>query len=166
MTAPRDEDHQVNCWGCGSRVYSGDIPPPGGSQAALAAFADAQCPKGGTANGCPSTTAAQQNHDDERPDRLRQALKALKDARVRGTAVQLPALTAGTPVEVTVTWPTPMPDPVYRIAVTPVHGAGLLGVLRWCLKPGSLAVDGCTLIVASTQAVAAGQAGLHVVAAP
>lgn len=159
-------DFQVNCWTCKTQVYSSDTPPPGGVQAALAAFADAQCPIGGTANGCTSTTVAQQTADDERPDRLRQALKALKDARVRGTAVTLPAITAGTPVEVTVVWPSPMPDPVYRIAVTPVHGAGLLGVLRWCLKPGSLAVDGCILIVASTQAVAAGQAGLHVVAAP
>lgn len=153
------------CLGCNTEVYGGDTPPANPT-VLLNSFADAQCPKGGTVNGCPSTSDAMTNQADERPDRLRQALKGLKDARVRGTAVTLPALTAGTPVEVTATWPSPMPDAVYRIAVTPVHGAGLLGVLRWCLKPGSLAVDGCTLIVASTQAVAAGQAGLHVVAAP
>lgn len=162
MTAPA---YRVACIRCGTEVYN-DNEPPGNPGGLLAGFANSDCPIGGTANGCPSTTQANVNRDDENPAKLRGALKALRDARVRGTTVALPALTAGTPVEVTVMWAAPLPDSVYRVAVTPVHGAGLLGALRWCLKPGSLSATECVLIVASTTNVTPGQAGMHVVAAP
>lgn len=166
MTAPRDEDYQVNCWGCGTRVYSGDTPPPGGAKAALATFADASCPKGGTVNGCPSTTVAQQTADDERPGRLRQLIQTIRDRAPRTTRLQLPALATGAPTEVPVTWPADLPDASYSVTATLVLPAALLGVIRVGIKPGSLTTTGCVLLAGTTQAITAGQAGVHVVATP
>lgn len=160
-------DFQVNCWGpCRTQVYSSDTPPPNGMQATLAAFADAQCPIGGTANGCPSTTAAQQNSDDERPARLRQLIQTIRDRAPRTTRLQLPALATGAPIEVPVTWPVEMPDASYSVTATLVLPAALLGVIRVGIKPGSLTTTGCVLLAGTTQVTTAGQAGVHVVATP
>lgn len=136
-------------------------------QELLGPFADQSCPIGGTANGCPSTTEARENAAEERPNRLRQLIKAIRDRAPRGVRLQLPALTANTPVEVTVTWPQAMPDSSYSVTVTPTHGPAVLAAgIRVAVKPGSLTTADCVLIVAATQAVTAGQAGLHIVAVP
>lgn len=161
-------DYQVVCLGpCGTQLYAGDTPPPEPARQMLAGFADTQCPIGGTEAGCPSTTEALEAAAEERPSRLRQLIAAIRNRAPRGDRIPIPALAANTPAEVTVTWPVAMPDTSYSVTALPVHGAALLAAdIRVCIKPGSLTTAGCVLIVAATQAVNAGQAGLHVSATP
>ena len=136
-------------------------------QELLSPFAESSCPIGGTAAGCPNTIVALTNAAEERPNRLRQLIQAIRNRASRGERVPIPVLAANTPAEITVTWPVAMPDTSYSVNATPVHGAALLAAgIRVCIKPGSLTTTGCVLIVASTQAVNAGQAGLHVSAVP
>lgn len=144
-------------------------------------FADSACPIGGTANGCPSTTESMAVRDEEQPPRLRQLVKAAKtrldtldgradlieQRRPAGVSLTLPALTANTPIEVTVPWPRALPNTNYQVQISQEFAAQvLLGAIATAVKAGTRAVDGCTLLVAATRAVNAGQAGLHVVAIP
>lgn len=151
----------VVCGTCHSHVAATDTPPDD-PQALLTAFADTACPLGGV--GCPNTTAAQQARDAQRPDRLKALITAIQNRAPRTVRIALPALVVGTPVDVPVAWPSEMPDATYSVTATPVHGPGLLGVLRWAIKPGSLSSTGCTITVSATAAVVAGQAGLHLIA--
>lgn len=48
----------LRCDSCQATVWSSDEAPPADRQATLTAFADGQCPRGGTAGGCPHTTQA------------------------------------------------------------------------------------------------------------
>lgn len=142
-----------------------DLPFTDGD-AMLTAFADASCPIGGGAD-CPSTTVAVTERQEERPDRLRQLIKAAQARLPRSRSLLLPALIANTPQEIPVTWPTPMPSINYQVVIGEEFAQPiLLGAIRAAVKAGSRTVDGCTLIVGSTRDVADGQAGLHVVATP
>jgi hypothetical protein len=157
---------RVVCRRCGQVPWEGDQPSDDARQL-LADFADSSCPIGGTASGCPSTTESQATTDEQEPSRLRQIVKAIRDRAPRGMWLQLPDLAANTPKEVTVTWTPAMPDSSYTVTALPVHGAALLTAgIRAVVKPGSLTTADCVLIVAATQAVSAGQAGLHVSAVP
>lgn len=158
---------RVTCRRCGETPWEGDEPVTDNARQLLANFADSSCPIGGTANGCPSTTEAQADTDEQDPSRLRALIQAIRNRAPRGERVPIPALTANTPAEITVAWPVAMPDTSYSVTATPVHGAALLAAgIRVSVKPGSLTTAGCVLLVVATQAVSASQAGLHVAAVP
>lgn len=160
----------VRCEGpCGVVVYEGpasDMPDPDG-QVLLTRFADRECPVGGQTGGCPNVTEVAEERAEQRPDRLRAALRVLRDRAPRTRGVPLPALVSGAPVEITVTWPVPLPDPGYRVVIgQELASAALLGVIRVAVKAGSRTPGGCVLIVAATRDVGEGQAGLHLAAVP
>lgn len=159
-------NYTVICWGCMTEVYASDTEIAADPAALKATFADASCPKGGTAGGCPSTTDAQAAQDDQRPAKLQALITAISARVPRTTRLALPALAANTVTEVPVTWPTAMPDATYSVASGIVCPATLAGKIAAALKPGSATTAGCSLLVVSTVAVAAGGAGLHVVATP
>lgn len=165
-------DVTVTCRGpCRVTVYDGDGTDGQGhlidGQQLLTQFAvNNPCPAGGDAGGCPNTPAAIDERNEQQPARLRQLVKAIRERAPRGVTVPVPALTAATPAEVAVPWPTELPDATYRVAATPVHGPALLGRLNVCVKAGSKTTAGCVLIVGASVAVPAGTAGLDVVAVP
>lgn len=152
----------------GQRDDNGDIGLPfEDGETLLRDFADSSCPIGGTANGCPNTTEALEVKAEERPDRLRQLIRAARERLPRSRSLILPALTANTPQEITVTWPTALPDATYQVLISPeLDAPGLLGAIAAAVKAGSRTPEGCTLLVAANRDVAANRAGLHVVAVP
>jgi hypothetical protein len=162
MTTPAPP-FRIACHVCQTEIDT-STEAPGDAQDRLRVFADASCPRGGV--GCPNTTTALETQEEERPARLRQLVTMIRARAPRSARVALPALAAATPVEVPVTWQVAMPDATYSVVATPVVPAALLGVVRVAVKPGSLSPEGCALNVAATQAVAAGQAGLHVIGVP
>lgn len=155
---------RIACHACRTELDSGDTPPAN-AQAVLTAFADASCPRGGGLD-CPNATATREELEEQRPGRLRQLVAAIRVRAPRAARLVLPALTANTPTDVPVTWAPDMPDATYSVVATPVLPAALVGVVRVAVKPGSLTKAGCVLTVVATEAVAAGQGGLHVVAVP
>lgn len=161
-------DYQVVCLGpCGAQLYDGDTPPTPPARQMLAEFADTQCPIGGTENGCPNTAEAQEAAEEQRPDRLRQLIRAARERLPRSRSLILPALTANTPQEITITWPTPLQDATYQVLIgVEVDAAGLLAAIAAAVKAGSRTPDSCTLLVGASRDVAANRAGLHVVAVP
>lgn len=167
----------VICRGpCGTPVFTGTPGPDGlpftDGQEVLTAFAMVSCPLGAnpaerTVAGCPHTNEARDNQQEERPARLRQLVRAIRDRAPRAVRLTLPALAIGVPVEIPVTWPVPVPDNSYSVLISQEFAAlVLLGAIRTAVKPGSRTTTGCTLLVAATRDVADGQAGLHVVAIP
>lgn len=164
MTQPIGGAYTVTCWECKSQVYASDTAPPDDAQALLTAFADSRCPKNGLE--CPNTTTAVTERDEQRPARLRHWVRTIRERAPRTRRMMLPDLVAATPVEITVSWPTPLPDAGYAVTVELVAGPALLGRIQTSIKPGSLTTTECTLLVATTRDVAAGLAGLHVVAVP
>ena len=161
MTTPK---FRVACHACQTELDSGDTPPAD-PQGRLTQFADTECPRGGGLD-CPNATATREEMEEQRPGRLRLLVAAIRARTPRAARLVLPALTANTPTDVPVTWATEMPDATYSVVATPVLPAALVGIVRVAVKPGSLTTAGCVLTVAATQAVAAGQGGLHVVAVP
>jgi hypothetical protein len=160
---------------CGRLLFEGGQAGPEGQvilpfadgQQLLTDFAETSCPVGGTGGGCPNTTEALQNRTDERPDRLRQLIRAAQTRLPRSRSLVLPALVANTPQEIAVTWPTPMPDGTYQVTIGQEFTQPLLlGAIRAAVKAGTRTATGCTLLVGSTRDVADGAAGLHVVATP
>ena len=166
----------VNCPGpCRRNVYEGGeirdgqvVVPFADGQQLLTDFAVVSCPLGvPPPPECPNTGVALEEQAERRPERLRQLVKVIRDRAPRAVRLFLPALTANTPVEVSVTWPVPVPDTTYSISITQEFAAlVLLGAIRVAVKAGSRTTTGCTLLVGSTRDVADGQAGLHVVATP
>lgn len=168
----------VTCPGpCRRTIYEGGatttpngepVLPFTDGQALLTAFAEASCPLGVPPPAeCPNTPAALEERDEQRPARLRQLVKAIRDRAPRSTRFPLPALVANTPVEIPVTWLPPCPDTTYSVVTSQEFAAlVLLGAIRVAVKAGSRTTTGCVLLVGSTRDVADGQAGLHVVAIP
>ena len=171
MTSPAS----VVCPGpCGRVIFQGGtvrdgeiVLPFEDGQRLLTDFANASCPVGGEANGCPNTTPAVEERAEQQPARLRQVVKAAQARLPRSKSLALPALVANTPQEIPVTWPTPLADANYAVTVGQEFSAPIqLGAIRAAVKAGSRTTTGCTLIVGSTRDVADGAAGLHVVATP
>lgn len=78
MTGPIRGAFTLRCNSCQAVAYSSDQGPPTDRIAELVRFADTQCPRGGTAGGCPNTTEARQAGADRKPGRLRQLIAELE----------------------------------------------------------------------------------------
>lgn len=79
---------RVVCRQCGSTPWEGDNPRDNPRQL-LADFADTQCPIGGTANGCPSTTEAQTAEREVLPlTRIARLVERLDRLAARVTALE------------------------------------------------------------------------------
>lgn len=155
--------YSVQCQRCLTIVSRGN-EPPGDAQAMLTAFAEADCPIGGTIAGCPNTAEAVETTREERPAELRRLIRAARARLPRIARRVLPALTTGPPVEVGVTWGEPLPDDTYAITMGVI--AATPGVIHTAVKPGSITPTGVIVLVSATAAVSANSAGLHVTATP
>lgn len=64
------------------------------------------------------------------------------------------AIAVGTPVDIPITWSTPMPKDTYAVDVTPA--TGLIGKATTAVKPGSMTASGVTITVSASVAVLVG----------
>lgn len=182
MTAPVIGRFKVTCEACDATAYASDVEPHPDPRARLNEFSEGgDCPRGG-GTACPHSTASREESEERRPDRLRARLRELREVldtirgrldvaearRGRGRSVNLPAMTAGTPLEVAITWPgDPLPDDRYQVGISVEAVAAIPpGTIRHQIKAGSRTVTGCTVIVSTPVDVTEGRAGLHVVAQP
>lgn len=161
MTGPVRGVHTVRCESCRALAYVSDVAAPSDPGGVLRAFADAECPRGGTLGGCPSTTAAHGVSDDLR-------ISTLRDRSARTRRLALPALmaSASSPVEVTVTWPRPFADSRYCVFTRTIVPVELLGRIDTGVKIGSLTPEGCILLVSASADVTTAQARIHVAGIP
>lgn len=79
----------------------------------------------------------------------------------RNAVVTLPAVALLATVEVTVTWPTAMPNANYMITYSPELPAGHIGQLSFNIKQGSITAASCVIQMRTALALSASQGKLH-----
>lgn len=185
MTEPIRGTFTLRCNSCQAVVHSSDNGPPPDQRARLTEFADAQCPRGGTAGGCPNTSDVLAEAVERQPakllDRLREAwqqiqewkgkaqqviddVRALESRQPRTVVFPIPALAIGRH-DLFISWPSELSS-VPRVQVTPELPRAGVAAIRAAVLAGSRTAVGCTVVVDTAVVIPEGQGWLHVTATP